>query len=84
MEPWETITMSRKEARRPGVLELAVAGKITTAEGARSLTMSLRQFRRLNARYRAAGVRGLSSAANATASVANPSPPDGRTFSLHS
>jgi hypothetical protein len=26
--------MSRKEARRPGLVQLAVAGKITTAEGA--------------------------------------------------
>jgi transposase len=59
MKPWETVTMSRKEARRPGVVQLAVAGKITTAEGARGLEMSLRQFRRLKARYRAEGVRGL-------------------------
>ncbi len=59
MEPWETVTMSRKEARRPGLVQLAVAGKITTAEGARSLDMSLRQFRRLKVRYRAEGVRGL-------------------------
>ena len=51
--------MSRKEARRPGVVQLAVAGKITTAEGARGLEMSLRQFRRLKAGYRAEGVRGL-------------------------
>jgi len=51
--------MSRKEARRPGLVQLAVAGKITTAEGARSLKMSLRQFRRLKVRYRAEGVRGL-------------------------
>jgi transposase len=59
METWETVTMSRKEARRPGLVQLAVAGKITTAEGARGLEMSLRQFRRLKARYRAEGVRGL-------------------------
>jgi transposase len=59
METWETVTMSRKEARRPGLVQLAVAGKITTAEGARALAMSLRQFRRLKARYRAEGVRGL-------------------------
>jgi transposase len=59
METWETVTMSRKEARRPGLVQLAVAGKITTAEGARVLEMSLRQFRRLKARYRAEGVRGL-------------------------
>ncbi|MGH7394520.1 MAG: helix-turn-helix domain-containing protein, partial [Candidatus Methylomirabilales bacterium] len=51
--------MSRKEARRPGLVQLAVAGKITTAEGARSLDMSPRQFRRLKVRYRAEGVRGL-------------------------
>jgi transposase len=59
MEPWEIVTMSRKEARRPGLVQLAVAGKITTAQGARALVMSLRQFRRLKARYRAEGVRGL-------------------------
>ena len=45
METWETVTMSRKEARRPGLLELAVAGTITT-EGAHALRISLRQFRR--------------------------------------
>jgi len=59
METWETVTMSRKEARRPGLMQLAVAGTITTAEGARALKMSPRQFRRLKARYRAEGVRGL-------------------------
>jgi transposase len=59
MEPWETVTMSRKEARRPGLVQLAVAGTITTAAGARSLKMSPRQFRRLMVRYRAEGVRGL-------------------------
>jgi transposase len=59
MEPWETVTMSRKEARRPGVVEAAVAGRITTGEGARALGLSRRQFRRLKARYSAAGVRGL-------------------------
>jgi transposase len=59
METWETVTMSRKEARRPGLVQLAVTGKITTAEGARPLKMSRRQLRRLKARYRAEGVRGL-------------------------
>src|SRR5262245_40765691 len=59
MEPWETVTMSRKEARRPGLLELAVTGRLTSAEGARSLKITPRQFRRLKARYRAGGVRGL-------------------------
>jgi hypothetical protein len=55
METWETVTMSRKEARRPGLVELAVAGKLTTTEGARNLRMTPRQFRRLKARYRAEG-----------------------------
>ena len=41
METWETVTMSRKEARRPGLVQLAVAGTITTAAGARALAMSL-------------------------------------------
>ena len=51
--------MSHKEARRPGLVQLAVAGTITPAAGAYGLTMSPRQFRRLMARYRAEGVRGL-------------------------
>jgi transposase len=59
METWETVTMSRKEARRPGLVQLAVAGTITTATGAHALKMTPRQFRRLKARYRAEGVRGL-------------------------
>jgi transposase len=59
METWETVTMSRKEARRPGLVQAAVAGTITTAAGAHALEMSRRQFRRLKARYRIEGVRGL-------------------------
>jgi transposase len=59
METWETVTMSRKEARRPGLVQLAVAGKITTGAGAHALDLTPRQFRRLKARYRAEGVRGL-------------------------
>jgi len=59
METWETVTMSRKEARRPGLVQAALARTITTAAGALALKMSLRQFRRLKARYRTEGVRGL-------------------------
>src|SRR4029450_3801898 len=59
METWETVTMSRKEARRPGLVQGAVAGKITTAEGACALKISPRQFRRLKAQYRVDGIRGL-------------------------
>jgi hypothetical protein len=33
--------MSRKAARRPGLVQLAVAGKITAAAGAHALTISL-------------------------------------------
>jgi transposase len=51
--------MSRKETRRPGLVQLAVAGTITTVEAARNLDMTPRQFRRLKARYRAEGLRGL-------------------------
>ena len=51
--------MSRKEARRPGLVQAAVAGRITTAAGAHALAISSRQFRRLKARYQAEGVRGL-------------------------
>ena len=59
METWETITMSRKEARRPGLVQAALAGTITTAAGAHALKMTRRQFRRLKVRYRAEGIRGL-------------------------
>jgi hypothetical protein len=59
MEPWETVTISRKEARRPGLVQLAVAGQITVGAGADALDMTPRQFRRLTARYRTEGVRGL-------------------------
>lgn len=51
--------MTRKEVRRPGLVQAALAGKITTAEGARALGLSQRQFRRLKARYRTEGAPGL-------------------------
>jgi transposase len=59
METWETVTMSRKEAPRAGLVKAALAGRITNAQGAQVLGVSLRQFRRLKARYREAGGRGL-------------------------
>lgn len=59
METWETVTMSRKEAPRAGLVKAALAGRITNAQGAQALGVSRRQFRRLKARYREAGVRGL-------------------------
>jgi transposase len=59
METWESVTMSRKEAPRAGLVKAALAGQITNAQGAQALRISVRQFRRLKARYRAQGVRGL-------------------------
>jgi len=53
------LTMSSKEARRPGLVQAAVAGKVTNAEAARALGLGVRQFRRLKAAYRRAGVEGL-------------------------
>src|SRR5438093_5072571 len=53
------LTMSSKEARRPGLVQAALAGKVTNAEGARALGLGVRQFRRLKAAYRRAGVEGL-------------------------
>ena len=51
--------MTRKEVRRPGLVQAALAGKITTAEGARAVGVSQRQFRWLKARYREEGAQGL-------------------------
>jgi hypothetical protein len=44
--------MSRKEVPRAGLVKAALAGKITNAEGARALRLSVRQFRRLKKRFR--------------------------------
>ena len=51
--------MSRKEARRPGLVQAAIAGKVTNAEAARALGVSVRQFRRIKTAYRTAGLDGL-------------------------
>src|SRR5262249_18301589 len=48
-----------KEAPRAGLVKAALAGQITNAQGAQALRLSVRHFRRLKARYRAHGVRGL-------------------------
>jgi len=55
----ETFTMSRKEVPRAGLVKAALEGKITNAEGARALRISVRQFTRLKVRLKAEGVRGL-------------------------
>ena len=51
--------MRRKEVPRAGLLEAAVAGRISNAQGAGSMRVSLRQFQRVKARFAAEGVAGL-------------------------
>ena len=51
--------MSRKEVPRAGLVKAALAGKITNQEGARALHLSVRQFKRLKARFRREGARGV-------------------------
>ena len=51
--------MSQKEAPRAGLVRAARDGKMTNAEGARAVGISVRQFRRLRAAYRDEGARGL-------------------------
>src|SRR5213593_1577640 len=55
----ETFSMSRKEVPRAGLLKAALAGRITNAQGARAVGVSVRQFRRLKKRCRERGTRGL-------------------------
>jgi len=51
--------MSRKEAPREGLVRAALKGRVTNQEAAAGLGLTPRQFRRIRARYRAAGVEGL-------------------------
>jgi transposase len=51
--------MSRKETPREGLVRAALKGRVTNREAAGALGLSLRQFRRVRARYRAAGVEGI-------------------------
>lgn len=51
--------MGVKEARRLGVVEAAVRGKITNGEGAEALGLSTRQLRRLKRRVEQQGAGGL-------------------------
>src|SRR5438477_8728921 len=55
----ETFTMSRKELPRAGLVTAAVAGRISTREGAAALHMTPRQFQRLKQRFRETGAVGL-------------------------
>ena len=51
--------MSQKEAPRAGLVRAVLEGRVTNREAAGALKLSVRQFRRLRARYRVAGVEGL-------------------------
>jgi transposase len=55
----DTLTMSRKEAPRPGILKALCDERLTNREAATALRLSVRQVQRLKARYRAAGADGL-------------------------
>lgn len=51
--------MANRDARRLGLIHAALQGRITNGEGARSLGLSVRQFRRLRGRVRRGGAKGL-------------------------
>jgi transposase len=59
METWETLTMSRKEVPRAGLLKAALAGRISNTQGARALELSVRQFQRVKRRFATEGAPGL-------------------------
>jgi transposase len=59
METWETLTMSRKEVVRPGLIKALVAGQFRNRQVAAGLHLSVRQVQRLTRRFRADGVAGL-------------------------
>ena len=52
--------MSRKELPRAGLVQAALAGRISNREGATALQLTPRQFQRLKQRYRLGGAAGLS------------------------
>src|SRR5713101_4316472 len=59
MEPWETLTMSRKEVPRAGLLKMVLAGQATNAQGAAALRVSPRHVQRLKVRFQAEEAPGL-------------------------
>jgi hypothetical protein len=74
----ETFSMSSKEVPRVGLLKAAVAGRITNAQGAWALRLSVRQFRRLKRRLREQGARGLVHALRGRPSNRRLEPPPAR------
>jgi transposase len=55
----DTLTMSGKEAPRPGLLKALCDERITNREAAVALHLTVRQVQRLKGRYRAGGAAGL-------------------------
>lgn len=55
----ELIPMGKRDARRLGIIEAAIAGKMTNREGAEALKLSRRQFKRLRRAVRETGPRGV-------------------------
>ena len=51
--------MSKKEVPRAGLIKAVLGGRISTAQGATGLGLSVRQMQRLKRRYQAEGLRGL-------------------------
>src|SRR5438034_9074857 len=59
MKTWETLTMSRKEAPRVGLLKALMARRVTGREVAAALAVTVRQVWRLKRRFEVAGGAGL-------------------------
>src|SRR6267143_3523951 len=59
MKTWETLTMSRKEAPRIGLLKALVANRVTGREVAAALAVTVRQVWRLKRRFESTGAAGL-------------------------
>ena len=51
--------MSSKEVPRPGLVRHCLAGRLTNAQVAEALSLSVRQVQRLKRRLERRGVRGL-------------------------
>jgi transposase len=55
----DLVLMGNRDARRLGLIQAALQGKISNGEGAAALGLSVRQFRRLRRRVRQHGARGV-------------------------
>src|SRR3989475_10501020 len=55
----ETCTLSRKELHRPGLLKALCGGRLTNAQVAAALRITVRQVRRLKRRFEAGGPGAL-------------------------